>query len=172
MFRLYKYRKRASINYVCVKKVGVFFCFCFFKAWLGGGSPCDSVWEGRQSTAFWPQSSQQASHSLARCWSIVPLLSESFPIHFFGGGRGRGTINLDGARPHPRTAFRLMETYICKNVRECVRSSEKVRLDLRVRACVFGCESCQGPWKMKHHAGRRVDVLSLDLIAASVQTGN
>lgn len=118
--------------------------------------------------------SQQASQSFARLGaeagrSIAPLLipSHSQFIFICGVEEEERIVHLDGARPHPRTAFRLMERDIRKNVRECVRSSEKVRLDLRVRAvrvraCLGVRAAVRGLWKMKHQGGRRVDtVLSL-----------
>lgn len=68
-----------------------------------------------------------------------------------------------------------METDIRKNVRQCVRSSEKVWLNQRVRACLgvravrfFLCVCVE----MKHQGGRRMDLLSLVLIAASDQTSH
>lgn len=113
------------------------------------------------------------SQSVSRSLGAEASHQASHPSHcqliFWGGGR---IIHLDGTLPHPTTPLRLMETDIRKNVRECVRSSEKVRLDVCACVCVFGCESCQGFWKMKHQAGRRGDVLSLVLIAAFVLTGD
>lgn len=88
---------------------------------------------GDTATAARPQSSQSVSRSLGAEASHQASHPSRCQLIFWGGGR---IIHLDGTLPHPTTPLRLMETDIRKNVRECVRSSEKVRLDVCVCVCV------------------------------------